>query len=57
VDHYAKDVDGFHPLNSGALLQNSSNDIAVPCTPKGIIELLERYSIGISGKSACVIGQ
>jgi methylenetetrahydrofolate dehydrogenase (NADP+)/methenyltetrahydrofolate cyclohydrolase len=50
-----KDVDGFHPLNVGSLVA----DIPAPraCTPAGIIELLHRYQIPITGKHAVVVGR
>jgi methylenetetrahydrofolate dehydrogenase (NADP+) / methenyltetrahydrofolate cyclohydrolase len=51
----AKDVDGFHPVNVGKLVQNRATLVA--CTPSGIIELLERASIAISGARAVVIGR
>lgn len=53
--HPAKDVDGFHPLNVGrlALGQNA----LAPCTPAGIIELLVRHEIPLSGARACVVGR
>lgn len=51
----AKDVDGFHPLNVGKLA--SGGPTLVPCTPAGIIELLERYEIPISSAGACVVGR
>ena len=47
-----KDVDGFHPVNAGKLLLNE-NPYAVPCTPKGIIRLLDEYKIQIEGKKRC----
>jgi methylenetetrahydrofolate dehydrogenase (NADP+) / methenyltetrahydrofolate cyclohydrolase len=50
-----KDVDGFHPLNLGKLVTNSPGPL--PCTPKGILELLRRYSIPIQGKNAVVVGR
>jgi methylenetetrahydrofolate dehydrogenase (NADP+) / methenyltetrahydrofolate cyclohydrolase len=50
-----KDVDGFHPLNVGLLVQNRGNLVA--CTPSGVIELLERSSIPIAGSRAVVIGR
>jgi methylenetetrahydrofolate dehydrogenase (NADP+)/methenyltetrahydrofolate cyclohydrolase len=50
-----KDVDGFHPLNVGRLVQNRAPLVA--CTPSGIIELLERSSVGIAGANAVVIGR
>jgi methylenetetrahydrofolate dehydrogenase (NADP+)/methenyltetrahydrofolate cyclohydrolase len=51
----AKDVDGFHPLNVGKLVQNRSSLVA--CTPSGVIELLERSNIQIAGRHAVVIGR
>jgi len=50
-----KDVDGFHPVNVGKLLVG--NALLTPCTPTGIIELLDRYDIEISGKHAVIIGR
>jgi methylenetetrahydrofolate dehydrogenase (NADP+)/methenyltetrahydrofolate cyclohydrolase len=50
-----KDVDGFHPLNVGLLVQNRGTLVA--CTPSGVIELLERSSIPIAGSRAVVIGR
>lgn len=53
-----KDVDGFHPLNTAALWQKRPNtNYTVPCTPKGIIKLLEAAGCEISGKNAVVIGR
>lgn len=52
-----KDVDGFHPLNIGRLAMRGEEPLFVPCTPKGCIELLHRYNIGIKGKRAVVIGR
>ena len=52
-----KDVDGFHPLNIGALAMRGRNPLFVPCTPKGCIELLKRTGIVISGKKAAVVGR
>jgi methylenetetrahydrofolate dehydrogenase (NADP+)/methenyltetrahydrofolate cyclohydrolase len=51
-----KDVDGFHPMNVDALYTNKFNGI-LPCTPKGIIHLLNDNNIQIAGKSAVVIGR
>ncbi|HXA63497.1 MAG TPA: bifunctional methylenetetrahydrofolate dehydrogenase/methenyltetrahydrofolate cyclohydrolase FolD [Bryobacteraceae bacterium] len=50
-----KDVDGFHPLNVGSLVA----DMPAPraCTPAGIMELLRRYEIPITGKHAVVVGR
>lgn len=50
-----KDVDGFHPVNVGNLVANIPGPR--PCTPSGIIELLKRYKVSISGKNAVVIGR
>jgi methylenetetrahydrofolate dehydrogenase (NADP+)/methenyltetrahydrofolate cyclohydrolase len=51
----AKDVDGFHPTNVGLLAMGRPR--FVPCTPAGIIELLERNKIEIAGTNACVVGR
>lgn len=51
----AKDVDGFHPVNVGMLVQGRAT--LTPCTPTGIIELLERERIAIAGREAVVIGR
>ena len=54
----AKDVDGFHPLNTAALWQKRpNNSCVVPCTPMGIIKLLEAADVEISGKRAVVLGR
>jgi len=49
-----KDVDGFHPYNVGRLCQRSPR--LRPCTPRGIVTLLERYGIDTYGLNAVVIG-
>ena len=51
----AKDVDGFHPINAGRLMQG--HDTLVPCTPAGVIEILKRSNIDIAGKHAVVVGR
>ena len=51
----AKDVDGFSPISAGYLAQNRPG--FVPCTPAGVIEMLERENIAIEGKRAVVIGR
>lgn len=50
-----KDVDGFHPLNVAALWQKQP--CTLPCTPKGIIRLLEGAGVEIAGRKAVVIGR
>lgn len=50
-----KDVDGFHPVNIGRLSMGRPR--FAPCTPAGIIELLERSDIPIAGANACVVGR
>lgn len=51
----AKDVDGFHPHNVGLLVQGRA--VLKPCTPSGVIELMDRAGLGIAGKHAVVIGR
>jgi methylenetetrahydrofolate dehydrogenase (NADP+)/methenyltetrahydrofolate cyclohydrolase len=51
----AKDVDGFHPANLGALLAGTPG--FVPCTPAGIIRLIEHAGIAVAGSKAVVIGR
>ncbi len=51
-----KDVDCFHPFNTGKIAQNA-RPFVYPCTPKGIIRLLEEYKIPVAGKNAVVIGR
>ncbi|MBE6201313.1 MAG: bifunctional methylenetetrahydrofolate dehydrogenase/methenyltetrahydrofolate cyclohydrolase [Rikenellaceae bacterium] len=50
-----KDVDGFHPLNVASLWQKLP--CLLPCTPKGIIKLLDKAGVEIAGKKAVVIGR
>ncbi|MDR0267039.1 bifunctional methylenetetrahydrofolate dehydrogenase/methenyltetrahydrofolate cyclohydrolase FolD [Paenibacillus sp.] len=50
-----KDVDGFHPVNVGNLV--IGDDSLLPCTPAGVIELIKRAGISLSGKHAVVIGR
>ena len=52
----SKDVDGFHPVNLGRLVQ-SRNDCLIPCTPNGVMRLLEWAGIETNGKTALVIGR
>jgi methylenetetrahydrofolate dehydrogenase (NADP+)/methenyltetrahydrofolate cyclohydrolase len=51
----AKDVDGFHPMNVGFL--STQRPGLVPCTPAGIMEMLQRSGIKIAGQEAVVIGR
>jgi methylenetetrahydrofolate dehydrogenase (NADP+)/methenyltetrahydrofolate cyclohydrolase len=51
----AKDVDGFSPISAGHLAQNRPG--FAPCTPAGVIEMLDRAGIEIQGKRAVVIGR
>ncbi|MGB0064244.1 MAG: bifunctional 5,10-methylenetetrahydrofolate dehydrogenase/5,10-methenyltetrahydrofolate cyclohydrolase [Terracidiphilus sp.] len=53
--HPAKDVDGFHPVNSGRLL--AGRPALAPCTPSGVIEILKRSNIPIAGQHAVVVGR
>lgn len=50
-----KDVDGFHPVNLGRMVEQLPTYL--PATPKGIMQLLDRYSIETSGKHCVVIGR
>ena len=50
-----KDVDGFHPVNVGKLVQGRAH--LKPCTPAGVIEMLDRSGVTIAGKHAVVIGR
>jgi len=50
-----KDADGFHPMNAGALLAGRAGFL--PCTPAGIMVMLERSGIALRGKRAVVVGR
>jgi methylenetetrahydrofolate dehydrogenase (NADP+)/methenyltetrahydrofolate cyclohydrolase len=50
----AKDVDGFHPVNTGLLAQKRPG--LRPCTPWGVIKLAEEYKLDLTGLRACVVG-
>jgi methylenetetrahydrofolate dehydrogenase (NADP+)/methenyltetrahydrofolate cyclohydrolase len=50
-----KDVDGFSPISAGLLSQN--RDGFAPCTPSGVVEMLDRLEISVAGKHAVVIGR
>jgi methylenetetrahydrofolate dehydrogenase (NADP+)/methenyltetrahydrofolate cyclohydrolase len=51
----SKDVDGFHPVSAGKLAMG--RPVFVPCTPAGIIELLDDRDVEIRGANACVVGR
>jgi methylenetetrahydrofolate dehydrogenase (NADP+)/methenyltetrahydrofolate cyclohydrolase len=51
----AKDVDGFHPINVGLL--STQRPGLIPCTPAGVLEILQRSQIPISGQEAVVVGR
>jgi len=51
----AKDVDGFHPMNVGRLW--SGQPTLVPCTPAGLIRILDHYQLPIEGRHAVIIGR
>ena len=50
-----KDVDGFHPVNVGRLVQGRAR--LMPCTPSGIMEMLQRTGIAVAGTRAVIIGR
>lgn len=50
-----KDVDGFHPLNVAGLW--TKNKCILPCTPKGIMEILKSIEVDLTGKKVCVLGR
>jgi methylenetetrahydrofolate dehydrogenase (NADP+)/methenyltetrahydrofolate cyclohydrolase len=51
----ARDVDGFHPLNSGLMLQGRPR--LLPCTPLGVLVLLQRYQLPVAGRHVCIVGR
>ena len=55
----AKDADGLHPINLGRLVLGASGDITspLPCTPAGIVELLQHSGVDIAGRRVTVIGR
>ena len=52
-----KDVDGFHPMNIGRLAQKGRNPLFIPCTPAGIMVLLEKSIPSLVGVNAVVLGR
>ena len=52
-----KDVDGFHPLNIGRLAQKGREPLFIPCTPAGVMVLLEKAGAKLEGSNAVVLGR
>jgi methylenetetrahydrofolate dehydrogenase (NADP+)/methenyltetrahydrofolate cyclohydrolase len=52
-----KDVDGFHPINIGRLAQKGREPLFVPCTPDGVIYLLDETGVELEGAEAVVLGR
>ncbi|WP_137655905.1 bifunctional methylenetetrahydrofolate dehydrogenase/methenyltetrahydrofolate cyclohydrolase [Bifidobacterium moukalabense] len=54
-----KDADGMHPYNLGELVLHPRGEIVtpLPCTPRGVIELLGAYDVDLNGKEICVLGR
>jgi methylenetetrahydrofolate dehydrogenase (NADP+)/methenyltetrahydrofolate cyclohydrolase len=52
-----KDVDGFHPINIGRLAQKGRDPLFVPCTPAGVILLLDKVGVQLDGANAVVLGR
>lgn len=54
-----KDADGLHPTNLGRLVLNVSRPLTspLPCTPRGIVVLLDQYGIALKGAEVCVVGR
>lgn len=54
-----KDADGLHPTNLGRLVLNVSRPMTspLPCTPRGIIELVEQHGVSLQGKTVAVVGR
>ena len=61
IDHVnpAKDADGMHPYNLGRLVLHTTgiDDVPMPCTPRGILTLLDDYGVDLAGKDVCVLGR
>ena len=51
-----KDIDGFHHMNKGKLM-NGDEDAIIPCTPKGIMTILDKEGIDLKGKNVVVVGR
>ncbi|CUM62906.1 uncharacterized protein PRCAT00000465001 [Priceomyces carsonii] len=52
-----KDVDGFGPFNVGELSKKGGEPLFLPCTPKGIMELLTQYNVPVAGANAVILGR
>lgn len=54
-----KDADGLHPMNLGRLVMSIEGELAspLPCTPAGIVELLQRYGVQLAGKHVTIVGR
>jgi methylenetetrahydrofolate dehydrogenase (NADP+) / methenyltetrahydrofolate cyclohydrolase / formyltetrahydrofolate synthetase len=52
-----KDVDGFQTINVGELAKRGGNPYFIPCTPKGVMLLLEESGVDVRGKRAVVLGR
>jgi methylenetetrahydrofolate dehydrogenase (NADP+) / methenyltetrahydrofolate cyclohydrolase len=52
-----KDVDGFHPLNIGRLAQKGRDPLFIPCTPAGVLFLLDEVGAKLDGANAVVLGR
>lgn len=52
-----KDVDGFHPLNIGRLAQKGRDPLFTPCTPAGVLVMLDRVGVRLEGCNAVVLGR
>ena len=54
-----KDADGLHPMNLGRLVMGIGGELTspLPCTPAGIVELLERYDVPIAGRHVTIVGR
>jgi len=57
--HPEKDADGLHPTNLGRLMLRVTREIdsPLPCTPRGVIELVERHGLSWAGKDVVVVGR
>src|SRR3981081_2213283 len=53
--HPAQDADGLHPLNLGRLVLGEPGPL--PCTPRGIVELLRRYDVPLAGSRVTIVGR